>query len=156
MLDICSAFPVPGPVYHEYCECPEEDAQIWLKDLSCPSEEPQVTKDFSAFPRIDLQRMLDEVPSRFSQKMGAIVHYAILGNHIYRRSLGKYTDFKMFSDEMLLSLARKVYNSSYSFIDCLVALEGSAGTTSFYDQRTTMFASEKSFLILQLREMMSL
>lgn len=52
--------------------------------------------------------MLKEVPTRFGDERGAVVHYTILNNHIYRRSLGKYTDFKMFSDEILLSLARKV------------------------------------------------
>nr|XP_034971318.1 protein O-glucosyltransferase 3 [Zootoca vivipara] len=103
-----SPYILKGPVYHEYCKCPEEDAQIWEKSLSCPSEHPQITEDFAVFPSIDLQRMFDEVPPRFAQKMGAIVHYTVIGNHIYRRSLGKYTDFKMFSDEMLLSLARKV------------------------------------------------
>lgn len=97
-----------GPVYHEYCDCPEEDPEVWQNTLSCPSQEPQITKDFLSFPTIDLQRMLKEIPSKFSQTRGAIVHYTILNNRIYRRSLGKYTDFKMFSDEMLLSLARKV------------------------------------------------
>lgn len=97
-----------GPVYHEYCDCPEEDPEIWQNIMSCPSQEPQITKDFISFPTIDLQRMLKEIPAKFSQNRGAIVHYTILNNHIYRRSLGKYTDFKMFSDEMLLSLARKV------------------------------------------------
>uniref|UniRef100_A0A8C8S7Z0 Protein O-glucosyltransferase 3 n=1 Tax=Pelusios castaneus TaxID=367368 RepID=A0A8C8S7Z0_9SAUR len=102
-----SPYILKGPVYHEYCECPE-DSQTWQNILSCPSQEPQVTKDFTSFPTIDLQQMLHEVPTRFGQTRGAIVHYTVLNNHIYRRSLGKYTDFKMFSDEMLLSLARKV------------------------------------------------
>lgn len=97
-----------GPVYHEYCECPEEDPQAWQKTLSCPAKEPQIAKDFSSFPSINLQQMLNEVPKRFGDERGAIVHYTILSNLIYRRSLGKYTDFKMFSDEILLSLARKV------------------------------------------------
>lgn len=97
-----------GPVYHEYCDCPEEDPEIWQNVFSCPSQEPQITKDFISFPTIDLQRMFKEIPTKFSQTRGAIVHYTIVNNHIYRRSLGKYTDFKMFSDEMLLSLARKV------------------------------------------------
>ncbi|XP_053241760.1 protein O-glucosyltransferase 3 isoform X1 [Podarcis raffonei] len=109
-----SPYILKGPVYHEYCECPE-DAQIWEKSLSCPSEHPQITEDFAVFPSIDLQRMFDEVPPRFAQKMGSIVHYTVIGNHIYRRSLGKYTDFKMFSDEMLLSLARKVHLPDVEF-----------------------------------------
>nr|XP_008110102.1 PREDICTED: KDEL motif-containing protein 2 isoform X1 [Anolis carolinensis] len=103
-----SPYILKGPIYHEYCDCPEKDAEVWKKSLSCPSEEAQITEDFAAFPSIDLQQMFKEVPPRFGQRMGAIVHYAILNNRIYRRTLGKYTDFKMFSDEMLLSLSRKV------------------------------------------------
>ncbi|XP_060159992.1 protein O-glucosyltransferase 3 isoform X3 [Globicephala melas] len=103
-----SPYILKGPVYHEYCECPEEDPQAWQKTLSCPAKEPQIAKDFSSFPSINLQQMLNEVPKRFGDERGAIVHYTILSNLIYRRSLGKYTDFKMFSDEILLSLARKV------------------------------------------------
>ncbi|XP_059961592.1 protein O-glucosyltransferase 3 isoform X1 [Mesoplodon densirostris] len=103
-----SPYILKGPVYHEYCECPEEDPQAWQKTLSCPAKEPQIAKDFASFPSINLQQMLNEVPKRFGDERGAIVHYTILSNLIYRRSLGKYTDFKMFSDEILLSLARKV------------------------------------------------
>uniref|UniRef100_A0A7M4F5L8 Protein O-glucosyltransferase 3 n=1 Tax=Crocodylus porosus TaxID=8502 RepID=A0A7M4F5L8_CROPO len=83
--------------------------------LSCPSQEPQVTKDFTPFPTIDLQRMLEEVPARFRKARGAIVHFTILNNHIYCHSLGKYTDFKMVSDEILLSLARKVHLPAVEF-----------------------------------------
>ncbi|XP_003129882.1 KDEL motif-containing protein 2 isoform X9 [Sus scrofa] len=103
-----SPYILKGPVYHEYCECPEEDPQAWQRTLSCPTKEPQIAKDFASFPSINLQQMLNEIPRRFGEERGAIVHYTILNNHIYRRSLGKYTDFKMFSDEILLSLARKV------------------------------------------------
>ncbi|KFU90971.1 KDEL motif-containing protein 2, partial [Chaetura pelagica] len=103
-----SPYILKGPVYHEYCDCPEEDPETWQNVMSCPSQEPQITKDFMSFPTIDLQRMRKEIPKKFSQTRGAIVHYTILNNHIYRRSLGRYTDFKMFSDEMFLSLARKV------------------------------------------------
>uniref|UniRef100_A0A6J0UDJ2 Protein O-glucosyltransferase 3 n=1 Tax=Pogona vitticeps TaxID=103695 RepID=A0A6J0UDJ2_9SAUR len=110
-----SPYILKGPVYHEYCDCPENNAQIWENSLSCPSEEPRITEDFAAFPSIDLQRMFNEVPPRFGQNMGAIIHYTVLGNRIYRRSLGKYTDFKIFSDEMLLSLARKVHFPDVEF-----------------------------------------
>ncbi|XP_037601132.1 protein O-glucosyltransferase 3 isoform X3 [Cebus imitator] len=101
-----SPYILKGPVYHEYCECPE-NPQAWQKTLSCPTKEPQIAKDFASFPSINLQQMLNEVPKRFGDERGAVVHYTILNNHIYRRSLGKYTDFKMFSDEILLSLTRK-------------------------------------------------
>lgn len=119
-----------GPVYHEYCDCPEEDPEVWQDMMSCPSQEPQITEDFISFPSIDLQRMLKEIPAKFSQSRGAIVHYTIVDNHIYRRSLGKYTDFKMFSDEMLLSLARKVpvwILSDYHRITEWLGWEGTSG-----------------------------
>uniref|UniRef100_A0A7M4F3P4 Protein O-glucosyltransferase 3 n=1 Tax=Crocodylus porosus TaxID=8502 RepID=A0A7M4F3P4_CROPO len=88
---------------------------LFFNILSCPSQEPQVTKDFTPFPTIDLQRMLEEVPARFRKARGAIVHFTILNNHIYCHSLGKYTDFKMVSDEILLSLARKVHLPAVEF-----------------------------------------
>lgn len=75
--------------------------------MRCPAEEPQILEDFESFPAIDLQRLRQEVPRRFANR-GGLVHYAIIHNRLYRRTLGKYTDFKMFSDEMLLSLTRKV------------------------------------------------
>ncbi|XP_064827723.1 protein O-glucosyltransferase 3-like [Oncorhynchus masou masou] len=102
-----SPYTLQGPVYHEYCDCPEHDVPTWQSIMQCPAEEPQIQRDFNAFPSIDLQRLLQEVPQRFS-KRGGLIHYAVINNQVYRRSLGKYTDFKMFSDEMLLSLARKV------------------------------------------------
>ncbi|XP_068123016.1 protein O-glucosyltransferase 3 [Hyperolius riggenbachi] len=103
-----SPYILKGPVYHEYCNCPVEDPDVWLQSLSCPSTDSQISEDFAPFPSIDLERMLEEVPRRFAEHRGAIVHYTVLNNQIYRRSLGKYTDFKMFSDEILHSLARKV------------------------------------------------
>lgn len=75
--------------------------------MQCPAEEARAAADFEAFPTIDLRRLREEVPRRFANR-GGLVHYAIIDNHLYRRTLGKYTDFKMFSDEMLLSLTRKV------------------------------------------------
>ncbi|MBN3324963.1 KDEL2 protein, partial [Atractosteus spatula] len=102
-----SPYVLKGPVYHEYCDCPETDPRAWQSALSCPAQDPQISRDFSAFPGVDLLRLLKEVPQRFGQR-GGIIHYTILDNQVYRRTLGKYTDFKMFSDEMLLSLARKV------------------------------------------------
>ena len=75
--------------------------------MQCPAEEPQILEDFTSFPVVDLERLRQELPPRFANR-GGLIHYAILDNQVYRRTLGKYTDFKMFSDEMLLSLKRKV------------------------------------------------
>ena len=78
--------------------------------MQCPVSDPQIVRDLSSFPAVDLGYLRQEVPRRFSHR-GGLIHYAVLGNRVYRRSLGKYTDFKMFSDEILLSLARKVGRS---------------------------------------------
>lgn len=102
-----SPYIIQGPVYHEYCDCPEPDGSVWQRELQCPEKEPQILADFKAFPTIDLQRLRLEVPKRFSNR-GGLIHYAIINNQVYRRTQGKYTDFKMFSDEILLSLTRKV------------------------------------------------
>ncbi|CAL8324106.1 unnamed protein product [Gadus morhua 'NCC'] len=102
-----SPYLLQGPVYHEYCDCPEVDAPVWEGVMQCPVSDPQIVRDLSSFPAVDLGYLRQEVPRRFSHR-GGLIHYAVLGNRVYRRSLGKYTDFKMFSDEILLSLARKV------------------------------------------------
>ncbi|XP_062246590.1 protein O-glucosyltransferase 3 [Platichthys flesus] len=109
-----SPYIMQGPVYHEYCDCPEPDASAWQSAMRCPSEEPQILADFKAFPAIDLQHLRQEVPDRFSNR-GGIIHYAIIDHRLYRRTLGKYTDFKMFSDEILLSLMRKVWLPDVEF-----------------------------------------
>ncbi|XP_029908675.1 protein O-glucosyltransferase 3 [Myripristis murdjan] len=102
-----SPYTLQGPVYHEYCDCPEGDGSIWESVMRCPAEEPQISEDFTSFPTVDLQRLREDVPRRFGNR-GGLIHYTIIDNQVFRRSLGKYTDFKMFSDEMLLSLTRKV------------------------------------------------
>ncbi|KAL7843874.1 hypothetical protein SRHO_G00224130 [Serrasalmus rhombeus] len=102
-----SPYTLKGVVYHEYCDCPEADASAWQSVMECPSEEPQIQQDFSSFPSINLRQLLEEVPKRFSSR-GGLIHYTVINNQVYRRCLGRYTDFKMFSDEMLLSLTRKV------------------------------------------------
>ncbi|CAM9114450.1 unnamed protein product, partial [Lampetra planeri] len=79
----------------------------FLRVMRCPTEEPQIEADFKSFPSFHLQRLREEVPHRFANR-GGIIHYAIINNQLFRHTLGKYTDFKMFSDEMLLSLMRKV------------------------------------------------
>lgn len=93
-------------MYHEDCDCPYSDSSDWLAVMKCPSKDPQIQQDFSSFPSIDLQSVRQEVPKRFYNR--GVIHYSIIDNRLYRRTLGKYTDFKMFSDEMLLSLMRKV------------------------------------------------
>ncbi|XP_057692759.1 protein O-glucosyltransferase 3 [Corythoichthys intestinalis] len=102
-----SPYIIQGPVYHEYCDCPEPDASVWQSVMQCPNVEPQIEADFQSFPTINLQLLREQGPKRFANR-GGIIHYAIIKNQLFRQTLGKYTDFKMFSDEILLSLTRKV------------------------------------------------
>ncbi|XP_077452441.1 protein O-glucosyltransferase 3 [Stigmatopora argus] len=102
-----SPYLIQGPVYHEYCDCPEPDTSIWQRIMECPHDEPQIEADFHSFLTINLQFLREQGPQRFANR-GGIIHYAIIKNQLFRQTLGKYTDFKMFSDEMLLSLTRKV------------------------------------------------
>uniref|UniRef100_A0A8C7V213 Protein O-glucosyltransferase 3 n=1 Tax=Oncorhynchus mykiss TaxID=8022 RepID=A0A8C7V213_ONCMY len=54
--------------YHEYCDC---------SGRSCDFININICSDFSAFPSIDLQRLLQEVPCRFSNR-GGLIHYAVI------------------------------------------------------------------------------
>lgn len=99
--------------------------------MECPTEEPQVLADLKAFPAVSLQQLREEVPRRFANR-GGLIHYAVIDNQLFRRTLGKYTDFKMFSDEMLLSLTRKVsshpgwFCSPHRSLNCAFTPEGEA------------------------------
>lgn len=112
-------FACSGPVYHEYCDCPVSDPSDWQSTMQCPADEPQISSDFEPFPKVDLQRLRQEVPHRFANR-GGLIHYAVVDNKLYRRTLGRYTDFKMFSDEMLLSLSRKVPASASARVVALL------------------------------------
>uniref|UniRef100_A0A8C8D2V0 Protein O-glucosyltransferase 3 n=1 Tax=Oncorhynchus tshawytscha TaxID=74940 RepID=A0A8C8D2V0_ONCTS len=59
-----------------------------------------IFSDFSVFPSIDLQRLLQEVPCRFSNR-GGLIHYAVIDNQVA-------VPWENVSDEMFLSLCRKV------------------------------------------------
>lgn len=91
----------------QYCECPEEDPPGLAENSILSDKEPQIEKDFASFPSINLQQMLIEVPKRFGDErvLLFITRFSITTST--EDLLGKYTDFKMFSDEILLSLTKK-------------------------------------------------
>lgn len=47
---------------------------------------------------------------------GHFAHYTIMKNKVYRRTIGTITDFKMFSDELLLSVTRKIRLPDIEFV----------------------------------------
>ncbi|XP_077982312.1 protein O-glucosyltransferase 2-like [Glandiceps talaboti] len=102
-----SPYILQGHIYHETCYCPTEDDDAWQKDLLCnTSPHPQMTRDLSSFPRVDLDRLAKEAPDIFRRH--SLCHYSIIDNKIYRKTHGEHVGFKMFMDAILLSLTRKV------------------------------------------------
>ena len=70
----------------------------------------QIQEDFSIFPKIETKLNNQRVKERFCQNPGAvsICRYRIKDNQVYRSCEGIHVGFKMFSDELLLTLARMV------------------------------------------------
>ena len=92
------------PIMHTDCNCPYPMSE-WRSSLACPSYSFNgTTLDY--FPEIKLNGLADRIYAKFPH--ASLVHYSIKDNKIYRETFGRYTDFKMFSDELLLYLTKKV------------------------------------------------
>nr|XP_005994557.2 PREDICTED: KDEL motif-containing protein 1 [Latimeria chalumnae] len=102
-----SPYVLQGPVYHENCECPQDDTVLWLEDMRCPHSIPQIQKDFAAYSIIDPDKLAKEVPNRFGQRQ-SLCHYTLKDNKIYIKTHGEHVGFRIFMDATLLSLTRKV------------------------------------------------
>ncbi|KAL7881275.1 hypothetical protein AOLI_G00081230 [Acnodon oligacanthus] len=102
-----SPYVLKGPVYHESCDCPESSGAQWEKHMHCPSSFPQIQRDLSAFPRVDLEHNAHEIPQRFGQRQ-SLCHYTVKDNKVYIKTYGEHVGFRIFMDAFLLSLARKV------------------------------------------------
>lgn len=107
-----SPYILKGPLYNEYCNCPHPDPIKWADTMSCPKEHKQINLDFKVFPSIDLKKLRQEAPKRIND---ALVHYTILDNKLYRRTIGSIIDFHKFSDEWILSVLRKVHVPDVEF-----------------------------------------
>ena len=93
-----------SPIKHSDCNCPVRIAE-WKSDLLCPNYTFNgTTLDY--FPKIQINNMSDRIFAKFPH--ASLVHYTIKDNKIYRKTFGRYTDFKMFSDELLLYLTKKL------------------------------------------------
>uniref|UniRef100_A0A8C6VER4 Protein O-glucosyltransferase 2 n=1 Tax=Naja naja TaxID=35670 RepID=A0A8C6VER4_NAJNA len=102
-----SPYILKGPVYHENCDCPQEDGRAWLEVMSCPQAIEQIQRDLAHFPTIDPDKIAREVPQRFGQRQ-SLCHYTIKDNKIYIKTHGEHVGFRIFMDAILLSLTRKV------------------------------------------------
>ncbi|XP_034273906.1 protein O-glucosyltransferase 2 isoform X2 [Pantherophis guttatus] len=102
-----SPYILKGPVYHENCDCPQEDGSAWLEVMSCPQAIEQIQRDLAHFPAIDPDKIAKEIPQRFGQRQ-SLCHYTIKDNKIYIKTHGEHVGFRIFMDAILLSLTRKV------------------------------------------------
>ncbi|XP_031436705.1 protein O-glucosyltransferase 2 isoform X1 [Clupea harengus] len=102
-----SPYVLKGVVYHEGCDCPEADGEVWAGRMHCPASFPQIDSDLSLFPEVHLQSIATEIPQRFGQRQ-SLCHYTIKDNKVYIKTHGEHVGFRIFMDAFLLSLTRKV------------------------------------------------
>lgn len=72
---------ITGPVYHENCDCPQEDSKVWVEEMSCSHTIPQIQKDLANFPTVDPDKIAKEIPERFGQRQ-SLCHYTIKDNKV--------------------------------------------------------------------------
>ena len=70
-----------GPVYHENCDCPQEESSAWLEEMNCPQVFPQIQRDLANFPVVDPDKIAVEIPQRFGQRQ-SLCHYTIKDNEV--------------------------------------------------------------------------
>ncbi|RXM98719.1 KDEL motif-containing protein 1 [Acipenser ruthenus] len=102
-----SPYTLTGPVYHENCECPEDDSAKWLERMHCPQSISQILRDLAFFQTIDPDKIVKEITKRFGQRQ-SLCHYTIKDNQVYIKTHGEHVGFRIFMDAILLSLTRKV------------------------------------------------
>lgn len=80
LIKITIAFLI-GPVYHENCDCPQEESSAWLEEMNCPQVIPQIQRDLANFPIVDPDKIAKEIPQRFGQRQ-SLCHYTIKDNEV--------------------------------------------------------------------------
>ncbi|ESO90993.1 hypothetical protein LOTGIDRAFT_217539 [Lottia gigantea] len=97
------------PLYQEKCYCPIKSKEKWSKALQCDKKYQQIDDDLALFKDIDMKEVTKTVLPKFDNPGAhSLCHYKIIDNKIYRKTHGEHVGFKMFTDAMFLSLARKV------------------------------------------------
>eukprot|EP00736_Rhodelphis_marinus_P011441 Rmarinus@m.19832 len=102
-----------GAVQIEPCYCPlaEED---FLRHYQCGPTDEQILRDLEPWPQ-SYDNFAEEIDDLDNGK-NCIVHYVIKNNRIYGEAYGPYQGFKRMMDDMLLSLARKVWIPDTEFV----------------------------------------
>lgn len=98
-----------GPIYPDQCNCPQKNFEQWLKKYECPTSYDQIDKDLKPFHNLDIRKNINKIIEKYHHpESTSFCHYAVKDNEIHRECYGKHVGFNMFSDNILLSLARKV------------------------------------------------
>uniref|UniRef100_A0A1I7Y2A0 CAP10 domain-containing protein n=1 Tax=Steinernema glaseri TaxID=37863 RepID=A0A1I7Y2A0_9BILA len=105
----------------ENCHCPTDTLEDWFESNNCSQfSYTQLEKDLEQWKEIDFPQVIQGVEESWghpSRRLSAsLCHYRILGNEIYRKCYGEYVGFRMFTDELLQSLSRKMTLPNTEFI----------------------------------------
>ncbi|XP_075992521.1 protein O-glucosyltransferase 2-like [Anticarsia gemmatalis] len=104
-----SPFTFKGPIYPDQCDCPKTDFKQWFADYGCNQEYDQIQQDLKPFKDLDMKQQVKEIIKKYHHpESTSFCHYIIKDNELYRNCYGKHVGFNMFSDNILLSLTRKV------------------------------------------------
>ncbi|CAG4998227.1 unnamed protein product [Parnassius apollo] len=105
-----SPFMFEGPIQPDQCDCPDEDFNLWLKKYGCSSSYENIINDLKPFNKLDMSTQIQKIVQKYHKpESTSFCHYVIKKNKIYRDCYGKHIGFNMFADNILLSLARKVF-----------------------------------------------
>ena len=109
MMKITQTIYFAGPIYPDQCDCPEQDFEKWFNNYGCLRTHKQITNDLKPFYNSDVKEQIQKIIQKYHQpESTSFCHYAIKQNKMYRNCYGKHVGFNMFSDNVLLSLMRKV------------------------------------------------
>lgn len=122
-----------GDVFGENCHCPEKDLVKWYTSMQCNETYTQIEADMRRFAgvKFNMDELKNTITEKYNQPLAqSYCNYVVLNNRvtlirirvnglliinnwkfglkIYRKCYGKYVGFSKFTDEVLLSLVRKV------------------------------------------------
>jgi hypothetical protein len=100
----------------EQCYCPASDVEDWAEHYGCRADEPQISHDFENFPRISKDAVASTLTRLQTSERNCFVHYMTRDNRLYGKAYGMWQGFKQYTDEMILSLMRRVTVPDTEFI----------------------------------------
>ncbi|KAL4712826.1 hypothetical protein ACJJTC_011896 [Scirpophaga incertulas] len=104
-----SPFTYKGPIYPDQCDCPQKDLHRWLQEYGCPKIYDQIENDLQIYQNVDMNTVIKKILKKYHKpESTSFCHYVIKDNTIHRNCYGRHVGFNMFSDNILLFLARKV------------------------------------------------